>query len=72
MLALVATCYVGLIVAFLVPTAPPWLAGSEGRIEPVYRIIRDVMMGMTPENYSAAYRGVGENAVAAMPSLHTA
>ena len=71
-LALVATCYVGLIVAFLVPTAPPWLAGAEGRIEPVYRIMRDVMMGLTPDNYSAAYRGVGENAVAAMPSLHTA
>ena len=71
-LALVATCWVGLIVAFLVPTAPPWLAGAEGTIGTVHRIVRDVMMGLTPENYDAAYRGVGENAVAAMPSLHTA
>ncbi len=70
--ALVATCYFGLGFAFLVPTAPPWLAGTEGRIEPVFRVLRDVMMGLTPETYGVAYRAVGENAVAAMPSLHAA
>ena len=70
--ALVATCWVGLIVAFLIPTAPPWLAGAQGRIPHVYRIMRDVVMSATPESYVAGLRAVGENDVAAMPSIHTA
>jgi len=70
--ALVAMCWVGLLMAFVLPTAPPWLAAQEGRLPHVYRIIRDVVLQATPETYTAAYRAVGENAVAAMPSLHAA
>jgi membrane-associated phospholipid phosphatase len=70
--SLVATCWVGLITAFLVPTAPPWLAGARGHIPQVHRIMRDVVMGATPESYGAGLRAVGENDVAAMPSLHMA
>jgi membrane-associated phospholipid phosphatase len=71
-LALVATCWAGLLFALLVPTAPPWLAGADGRIPHVYRIMRDVMRGVTADGYVAGIRAVGENDVAAMPSLHTA
>lgn len=70
--ALIATCWAGLLIAFLLPTAPPWLAAGEGKIEPVFRIMRDIMMGRTPDNYVLGMRAVGENDVAAMPSLHTA
>jgi len=68
--ALVAMCWIGLLMAFALPTAPPWLAGQEDRLPHVYRIIRDVVFQATPATYTAAYRAVGENAVAAMPSLH--
>ena len=33
-IALMAVVYAGLLVSALVPTAPPWLAAAEGRIEP--------------------------------------
>jgi membrane-associated phospholipid phosphatase len=69
--ALVATCWFGLIVAFLVPTAPPWLAAHEGLIPPVHRIMREFLTGASV-HYENGLRVVGENDVAAMPSLHTA
>jgi hypothetical protein len=71
-IALIATCWAGLIIAFLIPTAPPWMAGGEERIPHVYRIMRDIMMSATPETYQAGVRAAGENDAAAMPSLHTA
>lgn len=71
-IALVVTCWIGLIIAFLLPTAPPWLAAGQQRIPHVYRIMRDVMLSVTPENYVVGMRAVGENDAAAMPSLHTA
>lgn len=70
--ALVGICWVGLLTAFLIPTAPPWLAAGAERIPHVYRIIRDVLMGASPETYVTGLRMVGENDAAAMPSLHTA
>ena len=70
--ALVGTCWFALIVAFLLPTAPPWLAGLEGRIEPVHRVMQEVMSLGAGIDYEAGTRVVGENDVAAMPSLHTA
>lgn len=70
--ALVATCWFALLVAFVLPTAPPWLAGVEGRIEPVHRVMQEVMSLRAGIDYDAGVRIVGENDVAAMPSLHTA
>jgi membrane-associated phospholipid phosphatase len=71
-LALVAVCWAGLIVALLIPTAPPWIAGAQDHIPHVHRVVRDVMIRATPENYVVLERAVGQNDVAAMPSLHTA
>ncbi|HSJ14327.1 MAG TPA: phosphatase PAP2 family protein [Longimicrobiales bacterium] len=70
--ALVATCWAGLVLAFVLPTAPPWLAAGTERIPHVYRVVQDVMMRATPETYTAGLRAVGDNDAAAMPSLHTA
>ena len=70
--AIVGTVFAGLAVSFLVPTAPPWLAGQTGEISHVFRVIKDVGDEVTPATYQAAYDAVGPNDVAAMPSLHTA
>ena len=70
--ALLGACYAALIIAFLLPTAPPWLAGEAQRGPLVYRVLHDVAMGTVPDTFTFGYRAVGENAVAAMPSLHTA
>ncbi|HEX6309300.1 MAG TPA: phosphatase PAP2 family protein [Longimicrobiales bacterium] len=70
--ALVATCWAALVIAFLLPTAPPWLAAAQERIPHVYRIVQDVLSHASPESYSRGLRAVGENDAAAMPSLHTA
>jgi membrane-associated phospholipid phosphatase len=67
--AMLATAYVALPVHVLVPTAPPWLAGNAGVLPPVARIMQEAI-GVQTWNDGVAL--VGDNAVAAMPSLHTA
>ena len=61
--------YTGLLASFLVPTAPPWLAAQHGDIASVHRIFQD-MVGSGA--HSSAGSAVGQNDVAAMPSLHMA
>jgi membrane-associated phospholipid phosphatase len=58
--------YSGLALAFLVPTAPPWMAGLEGHLPHVSRIFRELTM----IGYEEGYRLAGPNDVAAMPSIH--
>jgi membrane-associated phospholipid phosphatase len=70
--ALVITFYVGLVVALLLPTAPPWLAAEEGQIEPVARVMTELTRAVSPNAHQQGERFVGSNDVAAMPSLHMA
>jgi membrane-associated phospholipid phosphatase len=63
----------GLLCYFLVPTAPPWLASQTGDIQaPVVRVLPEITAQLAGNTYDAAARAVGQNDVAAMPSLHTA
>jgi len=70
--ALLGALYLGLAVAFIVPTAPPWLAGQRGDLPHVFRILRDILGRANPEAYEQGYAIAGTNPVAAMPSLHMA
>lgn len=70
--AALATYYAGLVACFLLPTAPPWLAGQTGALPHVFRVAEDVYAGVSAGAYDYAYSVAGTNAVAAMPSLHQA
>jgi membrane-associated phospholipid phosphatase len=70
--AILAAVYLGLLMSFLVPTAPPWLAGQTGELPHVYRVLDDIGRSVSPGAYQQAYSTAGPNDVAAMPSLHTA
>lgn len=70
-LVVVGTMYLGLILFYVVPTAPPWLAASTG-VEPgVFRVMDFVGGEVDEETYEEFYASLGEpNSVAAMPSIH--
>ncbi len=70
--AILATFYLGLTVSYVIPTAPPWLAGQTGDLPHVFRILKDVTDQVSPEAYQRGYEVAGTNDVAAMPSLHMA
>jgi membrane-associated phospholipid phosphatase len=67
--ALLLCFYTGLLASFLLPTAPPWLASQHGDIGNVARIFQEMVGTGT---HSSAGAAVGQNDVAAMPSLHMA
>jgi hypothetical protein len=70
--AISLTFIVGLFFYFAVPTAPPWLASNTGDIDAdVVRILPEISAQMAGNTYDEASRAVGQNDVAAMPSLHT-
>lgn len=71
-LELLGAAYIGLAASFVLPTAPPWLAGQSGQLPFVHRLVHDVLNGVDPSLYRQGYDIVGTNAVAAMPSLHMA
>lgn len=72
-LTLIAGVFVGgLVVCFVVPTEPPWLASEHGHVGPVTRIVRDTLMRANGEAYEQGNQVAGTNEVAAMPSLHMA
>jgi membrane-associated phospholipid phosphatase len=56
----------------LVPTAPPWLAGLDGHLPQLTRIVAAVIDNVRPGFYERNYQVVGINDVAALPSLHMA
>jgi hypothetical protein len=69
----VGTLYVGLVLFFLVPTTPPWLAARAGELPGVFRIMDFVGNKANGSAYTAVYSSIGEpNSVAAMPSIHMA
>jgi membrane-associated phospholipid phosphatase len=67
------TFYAGLMLYFLVPTVPPWLAADHGLLPGVSRVMDFVGGRIDPDNYRRLYDAIGvANPVAAMPSLHMA
>jgi hypothetical protein len=63
---------IGLIGYFVVPTAPPWWAAEQGRIEGMRRIMAEVGQRVWGRLWSPLYGFLGGNPLAAMPSLHFA
>lgn len=65
------TMYLALLLFFLLPTAPPWLAGQTGALPGAFRVMDFVGGSVDPDTYQSFYASLGEpNSVAAMPSLH--
>ena len=62
----------GLVGYFVVPTAPPWWAAEQGRIEGMRRIMVEVGQQVWGRLWSPLYGFLGGNPLAAMPSLHFA
>lgn len=72
-LAMLLTWYAGLVLFFIIPTTPPWLAAQEGSLEGVVRIMDFVGRDAFGNAYGNVQATFGEpNSVAAMPSLHIA
>jgi membrane-associated phospholipid phosphatase len=65
-----ATFDAGVIVYWLVPTAPPWWAGENGYLPPVRRIMVETGAEFWGELWQRLYDSLGRNPFAAMPSLH--
>jgi membrane-associated phospholipid phosphatase len=69
----VGTMYAGLVLFFLMPTTPPWLAASAGQLPGVFRIMDFVGGQVNASTYRDFSTSIGEpNSVAAMPSIHMA
>lgn len=69
----VGTMYAGLVLFFLVPTAPPWMAARDGALPEAFRIMDFVGGKVNANTYQAFSASLAEpNSVAAMPSIHMA
>ena len=67
-----ATFDLGCVVYWLVPTAPPWWAGSNGHMPHVRRIMVETGKQVWGRRWEPLYDSLGTNPFAAMPSLHFA
>lgn len=72
LMAVLLTVYLGLAISYIVPTAPPWLAGQVGTVPHVFRVMEDITTQFSASAYQQGYSVAGTNPVAAMPSLHMA
>ena len=63
---------IGLLGYWLVPTAPPWWAGSNGHMPHVRRIMVETGKQVWGRRWEPLYDSLGTNPFAAMPSLHFA
>jgi membrane-associated phospholipid phosphatase len=72
LLAISGTYLIGLMLHFLLPTVPPWMAAREGFAEPMARVLYDRVHTAWPTFYTFGNALAGGNDVAAMPSLHMA
>lgn len=74
--ALTVLLSAGLLIYFLIPTNPPWMAPepiNSPAAAPVYRVMEAVARQIGGGLYEASYNVIGEsNPIAAMPSIHTA
>jgi membrane-associated phospholipid phosphatase len=68
---LMAACFdLGCVVYWLVPTAPPWWAGAQGRMPRVRRIMQEAGERFWRRLWDPLYSSLQGNPFAAMPSLH--
>ena len=72
LLAISLVYWIGLVIHWLIPTVPPWLASLNGDLPESYRPLWHILGGITPELYRAGVEALDRNTVAAMPSMHTA
>ena len=70
--SLVAIYVVSILTHIVLPTVPPWLAGIQGTIDPVRRLVSEALNGWDPAFYSYGLYVAAGNDVAAMPSVHMA
>ncbi len=71
--AISLTFLIGLAFYFVIPTAPPWLASENGVIpEDIHRVVPELSAQIAGTIYEETSAAIGQNDVAAMPSLHTA
>jgi len=71
--AMLLTLYFGLLLFWLAPTMPPWLAARQGDLSETYRVMNFVTRGLDVEAYRQLYATMaGPNAVASVPSIHMA
>jgi membrane-associated phospholipid phosphatase len=71
-LSIIVTLYLGLVINFLVPTAPPWMAAEAGYLPPLTRLVAAVLNHFVQGIFNTGDSVAGPNDVAAMPSLHFA
>jgi membrane-associated phospholipid phosphatase len=68
---LMAACFdLGMVVYWLLPTAPPWWAGENGNMPPVRRIMAEAGERFWKRLWRPLYHSLEGNPFAAMPSLH--
>jgi len=68
---LMAACFdLGCVVYWLVPTAPPWYAGANGRMPAVRRMMEEAGERFWRRLWHPLYHSLQGNPFAAMPSLH--
>jgi membrane-associated phospholipid phosphatase len=68
---LMSACFdLGCVVYWIVPTAPPWWAGAQGRMPPVRRIMEEAGERFWRRLWGPLYHSLQGNPFAAMPSLH--
>ena len=71
--AVLITLYLGLLLFWVVPTVPPWLAARQGELGPTYRVMNFVTSGMHQNAYRDLYATLAApNPVASVPSIHMA
>lgn len=70
--ALVGLSFAAFITYVIFPAAPPWMASDLHFFAPIHRISSDVWAAMGVTNFSEIYANISPNAVAAVPSLHSA
>lgn len=71
--AMLLTLYLGLLLFWLVPTMPPWLAGVQGDLVGTYRVMNFVTSGIDANAYRDLYGTLAApNSVASVPSIHMA
>ncbi|MDQ3548289.1 MAG: phosphatase PAP2 family protein, partial [Chloroflexota bacterium] len=73
LLSTMITLFVGLLVYFLSPAAPPWLTADAAPQTDIFRVMVSVGRNINSSLFDRTYGVLGDpNPVAAMPSLHQA
>jgi len=72
-LLFVGVLMTGLIIYFVFPAAPPWVASLTGHLDPTYKVVTEVGSEWNVNLYARFESQIrSSNPVAAMPSLHMA